>query len=259
MKLRETRRTLIAPGKIKLTAGRNTRLKRRDASWFPRVPCSLLDARYRWNERAEIQRWGLDPAEKRWGIYLKWHRLDPRRPPKDLFPRRAALSGEKRGAVSLLFLSLFPFTCFSFSLRPTWREFLVRASQEALVPRHFRWWPPTATAKHRAPRTNGSLIDPEMNREMVFILIRRLFGTFGFSFPLFFFLFKRFLTSRQSSIKKVNYYPTSSYVKSVNNKWFAVITIFHWITGYKLADQIWRLIWTILRLFNITVCYKFRF
>lgn len=164
---------------------KNIRLKRRDASWFPRVPCSLLDARYRWNERAEIQRWGLDPAEKRWGIYLKWHRLDPRRPPKDLFPRRAALSGEKRGAVSLLFLPLFPSTCFFFSLRPTWREFLVRASREALVPRHFRWWPPTATAKHRAPRTNGSLIDPEMNQEMIFILVRRFLEFFVSPFLCF--------------------------------------------------------------------------
>lgn len=99
---------------------RNTRLKRSKAGWFPRVPRALFsDARYRGYERAErYRREGLDHVEKRWGIYLKWHRLDPRRPPKDLFPRRAALSVEKRGSRAVLplpsFLPLYIYVCFIY-------------------------------------------------------------------------------------------------------------------------------------------------
>lgn len=93
---------------------------------------------------------------------------------------------EKKGEPFLFSFSLcFLLRAFFFSLRPTWREFLVRASREALVPRHFRWWPPTATAKHRAPRTNGSLIDPEMNQEMIFILVRRFLEFFVSPFLCF--------------------------------------------------------------------------
>lgn len=42
---------------------RNTRLKRSKAGWFPRVPRSLLDARYRGYERAERYR---EKAEAFW-------------------------------------------------------------------------------------------------------------------------------------------------------------------------------------------------
>lgn len=95
-----------------------------------------------WKGR-EIQREGEDHGEKRWGIYLKWHRLDPRRPPKDLFPRRAALSEEKRGAVLCYpFLPssslLLPPLRISFLSSPFFLFFFALHSRKRAVSCHLR-------------------------------------------------------------------------------------------------------------------------
>lgn len=88
------------------------------------------------------RRRGLDHGEKRWGIYLKWHRLDPRRPPKDLFPRRAALSEEKRGSRAVLpfpsFLSLLFIYIYVFPLLFSFSSSLYTGHSRGKG--HFRWW-----------------------------------------------------------------------------------------------------------------------
>lgn len=153
----------VARRKIQLVARRNTRLKRREADWFPRVLCSLLDARYRWNERAEILRRGLGSGWKAMRNLSEMTSARPSSSAKGLIPEESCIVWREKGSrFSLLsfFLSssFFFLSFFSFpSLRPPWHGTLVRVTRKALAPHHFRWWPPTATyyTKPRSiPRTN---------------------------------------------------------------------------------------------------------
>lgn len=80
---------------------RNTRLKRSKAGWFPRVPRSLLDARYRGYERAERYREKARPSGPRWKAMRNLSEMTsarPSSPAKGLIPEESCIVWGKKGS-----------------------------------------------------------------------------------------------------------------------------------------------------------------
>lgn len=89
---------------------RNTRLKRSKAGWFPRVPRSLLDARYRGYERAERYREKARPSGPRWKAMRNLSEMTsarPSSPAKGLIPEESCIVWGKKGSRAVLPLPSF--------------------------------------------------------------------------------------------------------------------------------------------------------